>query len=221
VRADAVCDDWPGQSSNWNNKLLKREEAYMAFTLQIGEKAPDFSLPGVDGRTYSLDYFRDRKVLVIVFSCNHCPYVIGSEERMIRFYNDYASKGVGMIAVNSNESENHPTDSFEHMVERAKERRLPFPYVRDETQGVALAYGALRTPHFYVFDSDRKLRYTGRMDDNPKDASLARTNELREAVDTILAGREPTTPLTNPIGCNVKWKGKEQHWMPPDACDLV
>jgi peroxiredoxin len=193
----------------------------MAFTLQIGEKAPNFSLPGVDGRDWSLDDFSDRKVLVVVFSCNHCPYVIGSEDRMIRFYNDYAPKGVGMIAINSNETEGHPADSFEHMKERAKEKRFPFPYVRDDSQEVALAYGALRTPHYYAFDEQRKLRYTGRMDDNPKDPTLARTHELRDAVEALLAGQAPKITLTNPLGCNVKWKGKERHWMPPDACDLV
>jgi peroxiredoxin len=193
----------------------------MAFTLQIGEKAPNFSLPGVDGRDWSLDDFSDRKVLVVVFSCNHCPYVIGSEDRMIRFYNDYAPKGVGMIAINSNETEGHPADSFEHMKERAKEKRFPFPYVRDDSQEVALAYGALRTPHYYAFDEQRKLRYTGRMDDNPKDPTLARTHELRDAVEALLAGQAPKITLTNPLGCNVKWKGKERHWMPPDACHLV
>src|SRR4028119_2323403 len=103
----------------------------MAFTLQIGEPAPDFDLPGVDGRSYSLSSFDNVKVLVIVFSCNHCPYVIGSEDRMIGFYEEYAPRGVAMIAINSNEAENHPTDSFEHMVQRAQEKGFKFPYVRD------------------------------------------------------------------------------------------
>jgi len=193
----------------------------MAFTLQIGQKAPDFSLPGVDGKTWSLKDFADKKVLVVVFSCNHCPYVVGSEDRMNRFYADYAPKGVGMIAINSNETDNHPTDSFEHMKVRAREKGFRFPYVRDESQEVARAYGALRTPHFYVFDQDRRLQYTGRMDDNPRNPGKETTHELRDAVDALLAGRKPAVALTNPIGCNVKWKGKENHWMPPEACDLV
>src|SRR5690242_11692935 len=193
----------------------------MAFTLSLQAQAPDFDLPGVDGQRYSLASFADAKVLVIVFSCNHCPYVIGSEDRMIRFYNDFAKRGVAMIAINSNESKDHPDDSFEKMVERAELKRFPFPYVRDEDQSVALKYGALRTPHFYVFDENRKLRYTGRMDDNPRNAALARTQELRDAVEAVLAGRTPPVPMTNPIGCNVKWKGQERHWMPPEACDLV
>src|SRR5687768_1261790 len=100
----------------------------MAFTLALNQPAPDFSLPGTDGRTHSLAGFSATKVLVIVFSCNHCPYVIGSEDRMIRFANDYAPKGVRMVAINSNETEGHPTDSLEHMIQRAKERNFPFVY---------------------------------------------------------------------------------------------
>ena len=193
----------------------------MAFTLEIGQTAPDFDLPGVDGRNYSLADFTDAKLLIVVFSCNHCPFVIGSEDRMNALYADYEPKGVAMVAINSNETQGHPTDSFEHMVERAKAKGFQFPYVHDESQDVARAYGGLRTPHFYVFDADRKLRYTGRMDDNPRQPGEETTRELRDALDALLAGAEPPVPLTNPIGCNVKWKGEDAHWMPPDACDLV
>ena len=193
----------------------------MAFTLQLGQSAPDFNLPGVDGKTHSLASFKDAKLLVIVFSCNHCPYVIGCEDRMISFFTDYAPRGVAMAAINSNETVGHPGDSFEHMVQRAKDKHFQFAYLRDDTQEVALAYGALRTPHFYVFDQDRKLRYTGRMDDNPRNPGKETTHELRDAVDALLAGKQPAVPVTNPIGCNVKWSGKERHWMPADACDLV
>ncbi len=193
----------------------------MAFTLQLGQAAPDFNLPGVDGKNYSLASFRDAKLLVVVFSCNHCPYVIGSEDRMIAFANDYKPRGVTMVAINSNETQDHPTDSFEHMKQRAAEKRFPFAYVRDDSQEVALAYGALRTPHYYVFDAERKLRYTGRMDDNPRTPGKETTRELRDAVDALLAGRKPPVEVTNPIGCNVKWQGKDHHWMPPEACDLV
>jgi len=194
----------------------------MAFTLELGASAPEFNdLPGVDGKSYSLADLADAKVLVVVFSCNHCPFVVGSEDRMNALYADYRPKGVEMIAINSNETENHPTDSFEHMVLRAKEKGFRFPYVQDASQDVALAYGALRTPHFYVFDAGRKLRYTGRMDDNPRQPGQETTHELRDALDAVLAGEEPPVPLTNPIGCNVKWKGQDAHWMPPEACDLV
>ena len=140
----------------------------MPFTLELNQSPPDFNLPGVDGKTYSPNSFKDAKLLIVLFTCNHCPYVIGSEERMIQFYDDYKSKGVAMIGINSNETVGHPTDSFEHMKTHAAEKKITWPYVRDDDQSVALAYGALRTPHYYVFDQNRKLRYTGRMDDNPR-----------------------------------------------------
>ncbi|MEX1017716.1 MAG: thioredoxin family protein [Phycisphaeraceae bacterium] len=193
----------------------------MAFTLELGETAPDFSLPGVDGRNWSPRDPDDAKALIIVFTCNHCPFVTGSQERLDRLYGAYAPKGVRMIAINSNETTHHPDDSFDHMVERAKQLNLPYAYVRDESQDVARAYGALRTPHFYVFDADRKLRYTGRMDDSPREAGKETTHELRDALDDLLAGRDVRTPLTNPIGCNVKWQNQDAHWMPAEACDLV
>ncbi len=193
----------------------------MAFTIQIGAPAPDFSLPGVDGKTYSLADFASSKLLVIVFSCNHCPYVIGSEERMIRFHADYAARGVAFVSINSNEEETHPTDSLGHMIERAREKGFAFPYLRDLSQQIAVAYGALRTPHYYVFDQDRTLRYTGRMDDNPRNPGQETTRELRDAVEALLRDEAPAVALTNPLGCNVKWQGRERHWMPPEACDLV
>jgi len=193
----------------------------VAFTLQIGESAPEFTLPGVDGKDYSLADFRDAKILIVAFSCNHCRYVIGSEDRMNRLYADYRPKGVEMIAINSNETDNHPTDSFEHMVRRAKEKGFEFPYVRDESQEAAKAYGALRTPHFFVFDEQRLLRYTGRMDDDPRQPGKAAAHELRDALDALLADAKVAAPVTNPIGCNVKWKHQPEHWMPAEACDLV
>jgi peroxiredoxin len=193
----------------------------MAFTLEIGADAPDFALPGVDGKTYSLDDFKDAKVLIVVFTCNHCPYVVGSEDRMVALYDDYAPKGLAMVGINSNETENHPTDDFDHMVQRAQQKGFKWPYLRDESQDAARAYGALRTPHCFVFDAERKLRYTGRMDDNPRREGKETTRELRDALDAILAGVAPPVAVTNPIGCNVKWKGQPEHWMPPEACDLV
>src|ERR1035437_9511551 len=141
----------------------------MAFTLSLGEKAPDFNLPGVDGKNYTLDSFKQAKILVIAFSCNHCPAVIGSQDRMIRLDKDYKAKGVALVTINSNEDKNHPDDSFAKMKDRAAEKGFAFPYLRDEKQDVAMAYGALRTPHFYVFDAQRHLCYTGRMYDNPYD----------------------------------------------------
>lgn len=193
----------------------------MAFTLALGDSAPDFSLPATDGRTYSLADFAASPVLVIVFSCVHCPYVVGSEDRFMAFDADYRGSGVRLVAINSNSQNTYPDDNLEGMIARAQEKGFRFPFLRDESQQVALAYGALRTPHFYVFDAERKLRYTGRMDDNPKFAGQETTRELRDAVEDLLAGREVAGPLTNPLGCNVKWDGQGAHWMPADACDLI
>jgi len=193
----------------------------MAFTLQIGEQAPDFRLPATDGRTWSLDDFKDARVLVVFFTCNHCPYVIGSDEVTRATALKYEPHGVRFVGINSNSENTKPEDSFEHMVRRMEEHRFPWVYLRDETQEIAKAYGALRTPHFYVFDENRKLVYTGRGVDNPRDTSQMTVNDLDNALADVIAGRPVAVPLTNPIGCNVKWDGKDPHWMPVEACDLV
>ena len=193
----------------------------MAFTLQLGERAPDFKLPATDGRTYQLSDFDDAGVLVIFFTCNHCPYVIGSDEVTRRTAEKFATKGVKFVGINSNSKNTYMEDDFEHMVARMKQRKFPWLYLYDEPQAVAKAYGALRTPHFFVFDKDRRLIYTGRGVDNPRDASKITVNDLERALDEHLAGKSVSVPLTNPIGCNVKWDGKDQHWMPVEACDLV
>jgi peroxiredoxin len=194
----------------------------MAFTLQIGERAPEFSnLPATDGKSYSLSDFDDATTLVIFFTCNHCPYVIGSDEITRQTAEKFANRGVKFVGINANSTHVHADDDFDHMVERMQEHQFPWIYLRDESQEVALAYGALRTPHFYLFDRDRRLVYTGRGVDNPKETSKMSVNDLENALEDHLAGRPVRTPLTNPIGCNVKWKGQDAHWMPAEACDLV
>ncbi len=193
----------------------------MPFTLQLGEQAPDFSLPATDGKTYSLCDFSDVDTLVIFFTCNHCPFVIGSDEVTRATALKYAPKGVSFVAINSNWVGAHPEDSFEHMVSRMEEQQFPWLYLYDESQEVALAYGGLRTPHFYVFDKERKLVYTGRGVDNPSDTSKMTVNDLDNALSEHTTGKAVSTPLTNPIGCNVKWKGQDEHWMPDDASNLV
>jgi len=193
----------------------------MAFTLQIGEKAPPFTLPATDGKTYSLSDFDDARVLVVFFTCNHCPFVIGSDKVTRATAEKFAPQGVRFVAINSNSANTYPEDSFEHMVERMKDHQFPWVYLHDASQQVALAYGALRTPHFYVFDAERRLVYTGRGVDNPRDTSKMTVNDLENALTEHLAGKPISTPLTNPIGCNVKWEGKDPHWMPPEACSLV
>jgi peroxiredoxin len=191
------------------------------FTLQIGKTAPAFSLPATDGKTYGLEDFAGAKVLVVFFTCNHCPYVIGSDEKTRSTCETYAPKGAAFVAINSNSATTHESDDFPHMVARMSEHKFPWKYLHDESQEVARAYGALRTPHFFVFDSSRRLVYTGRGIDNPRDWTQSTTNELEDALDAALAGSAPAVALTNPIGCNVKWAGKDAHWMPPEACDLV
>lgn len=193
----------------------------MAFTLQIGESAVDFRLPATDGKTYSLADFADAKGLVVFFTCNHCPYVIGSDEVTRQTAEKFAPHGIKFVGINSNSANTIPEDSFENMVKRMEEHKFPWVYLRDETQEIAKAYGALRTPHFYVFDENRKLIYTGRGVDSPRDTSKMTVNDLENALEDFVAGRPVRTPLTNPIGCNVKWDGKDPHWMPVEACDLV
>ena len=193
----------------------------MTFTLQIGDQAPDFELPATDGSTYRLSDFDDAQVLVIFFTCNHCPYVLGSDEVTRQTAEQFMPQGVRFVGINSNSANTYPTDSFEHMVERMDTHQFPWLYLHDESQDVALAYGALRTPHFYVFDQARKLVYTGRGVDNPRDTSKMTVNDLESALREHLAGKRVSTPVTNPIGCNVKWEGRDEHWMPAEACDLV
>ena len=193
----------------------------MAFTLQIGEKAPDFELPATDGKTYRLSDWKDAKVLVIFFTCNHCPFVTGSDEVTRQTAVKFAPQGVRFVGINSNSKNTYPEDDFDHMVARMAEHQFPWVYLRDESQEVALAYGGLRTPHFYVFDADRKLIYTGRGVDSPRDTSKMTANDLERALEEHLAGKPVSVPLTNPLGCNVKWDGKDAHWMPAEACSLV
>ncbi len=193
----------------------------MPFTLPLGSSAPDFQLPATDGRTISLASVADAHVLVVFFTCNHCPYVIGSDERTRATALRFAGEGVRFIGINSNSAQTHPDDDFPHMVARMQQQRFPWLYCHDRTQEVARAYGALRTPHFFVFDGARHLAYTGRALDNPKNTQLATTNELEQAIEAVLHHRAPQPALTNPLGCNVKWLGQDAHWMPPEACDLV
>lgn len=192
----------------------------MAFTLQIGDKAPDFRLPATDGREYSLADFTGDRYLVIFFTCNHCPYVIGSDEVTRTTAEKFRSQ-VRFVGINSNSEHTYPEDSFDNMVARMEKHRFPWLYLYDRDQKTALAYGALRTPHFYVFDENRKLVYTGRGVDSPRDVSGMTVNNLDLALTELTSGKPVSVPLTNPIGCNVKWDGRDAHWMPPESCDLI
>jgi len=173
--------------------------------MEIGNKAPDFRLKGVDDKEYTLDSFKDKKILVVIFTCNHCPYVKAYEDRLISIQNDY-SDNVQLIAINSNDSIAYPDDSFEKMKERAKEKNFNFPYLRDETQEIAKDYDAERTPHIFVFDENRELKYTGRIDDNWQEPEKVKKQELREALNSLINGEEVKEPITHAIGCTIKWK---------------
>jgi len=176
----------------------------MVPTLALGSPAPIFDLPGVDNRKYSLASFTDKPVLVVIFSCNHCPYVKDYETRMVSIQHDYAPKGVQLVAINSNDDKTYPEDSFTEMVNRAREKGFNFPYLRDETQKVVEAYGAVCTPHVFAFDSSRLLRYRGRIDDS-RDASKVTHPDLRNALDDMVARRNVRVSDTKPFGCSIKW----------------
>lgn len=178
----------------------------MSSKLKIGSVMPDFKLPGVDGRTYAASDFADRKAMVVIFSCNHCPYVKAYEERMVALQRDYGPRGVQLVAICSNDAANYPDDSFENMKKNAKARGYNFPYLHDETQDVARAFGAEKTPHLFVFDGQRTLAYEGRIDDNHQDPGAVKRHYLREALDAILAGRPVAEPEVFAIGCSIKWK---------------
>lgn len=193
----------------------------MAYTLQLGKRAPDFKLKGTDGKTYSLKDFEKAKILVIFFTCNHCPYVRGSEEDTGKIAEKFKKDGVVFVGINSNSKHTYSEDSFEHMVEKMETHHFPWQYLHDETQSTAKAYGALKTPHFYIFDKERKLVYTGRSVDNPRDMQKTKVHDLENALQDVVSNKTIRTPLTNPIGCNIKWEGKDSKWMPAEACDLV
>jgi len=187
--------------------------------MEIGSEVIDFVLPATDGGTYSPADFK-KDFLVIFFTCNHCPYVIGSDESTRKTAEQFADIA-DFVGINSNSVNTYAEDSFDHMVVRMEEHKFPWTYLHDQSQDVALAYGALRTPHFYVFDKDRKLVYTGRAVDKPRVGQTPSIFDLDRTLTELKEGKPVSIPETNPIGCNVKWDGKDHHWMPPEACDLV
>jgi len=189
-------------------------------TLAIGAKAPDFRLPGTDGRTWSLEDFDRHKILVVVFSCNHCPTAQAYEDRLIRVCLDYQAKGVGMVMISPNSpralnlAEMGYTDlgdTLEEMKIRAKDKKFPFPYLYDgDDQKVSMAYGPVATPHGFIFDQERRLQYAGRVDDKEKPGS-GNAEDLRSALDALLAGKTPAPATTKVFGCSIKWAWKDEY----------
>lgn len=168
----------------------------------LGSDAIDFELPGTDGEEYTLDSFSDSKILVIVFTCNHCPYAQALEDRLLHFYEEFKDKGVQIIAINSNDGESYPDDDFEAM----QDKEYPFPYLHDEDQEVAHAYKAQCTPDIYVYDEFLKLAYHGRFDDNWKNPADVESEDLKEAVEALINGKKVNPDQKPSMGCSIKWK---------------
>lgn len=188
-------------------------------TLPIGNKAPDFKLPGIDGKTYSLSSFKNAKILAIVFTCNHCPTAQAYEDRLIQLKKDYASKGVVLVAIMPNDAKSVQLselgyadvgDSFEEMKIHARRKGFNFPYLYDgSTETTAIAYGPVATPHIFIFDKDRVLRYQGRIDDVEKPTGIPKNKDALNAINALLAGKEVETKTTKVFGCSIKWAEKE------------
>jgi peroxiredoxin len=174
--------------------------------LKISSVAPDFNLTGIDGNNYSLSHFNGGKGFIIIFSCNHCPYVRAYENRIKKIQSDYSQKGVSLFAINSNDSDQYEDDSFENMKTRAVEMGFNFPYLRDEDQTVAKAYGASHTPEIFLFNNQRKLVFHGKIDDNWRDETKVNFTYLRNAIEELIDGKEISVPETFTIGCTIKWK---------------
>jgi len=174
--------------------------------MPLGTPAPGFSLPGVDGKTWSLDSFSDAELLIVVFTCNHCPYAVASEDRLLEIQADYRDKGVRLVAISANDAAKYPDDSFDEMKKRAAEKRFNFPYLYDESQEVARAYDAACTPDIFVFDRDRKLIYNGRIDDNWQKPAEVTRRDLRAVLDAALKGESVDFEHVPSMGCSIKWK---------------
>jgi peroxiredoxin len=174
------------------------------MTLSIGDPAPEFELPDTEGATWAVGD-SDSPATVVVFTCNHCPYALAWHDRLAQAARDYAEQGVRFLAINSNDSERYPRDSYAAMKQRVASEDWPMPYLHDATQEVARAYDAKTTPHLFVLDADRRLRYEGAPDADYDDPAL-RAQWLRDALDAVLAGAEPARPQTGPVGCSIKWR---------------
>lgn len=174
--------------------------------LGIGDEAIPFSLPGVDGEAHSLSNHQEKAAVAVIFTCNHCPYARAWEDRIVSIQSDYRDQGLQVLAINANDADKYPNDGFTQMQQRAEEKDFNFPYLQDESQELAAAYGAERTPEVFLFDSDRKLAYHGAVDDNYDDPNAVQQNYLRDAIEAVLANAEPSTSETRPVGCTIKWK---------------
>lgn len=174
--------------------------------LKVGDKAADFKLKNVDGKDYALTDLKKAKGYVVIFTCNHCPYAIAYEERIIALHKKYEALGYPVVAINPNDKKVQPADSYEKMQERAKEKQYGFLYLYDETQEIAKAFGATRTPHVYILDKDLTVKYIGAIDDNSESAEAVQSKFVENAIDALREGKEVPVAETKAIGCTIKWR---------------
>jgi peroxiredoxin len=177
---------------------------------ELGAPCPGFSLPAVDGRRYSRDDFATHRVLCLMFICNHCPYVKAVEDRIIRLARAFEPQGVQFVAVCSNDAESYPDDAFDKLRDRWRDKGYGFPYLHDEAQDVARAFGAVCTPDIFVYDRSRRLAYRGRVDDSWKDESKVTRQELGDALEALVSGKMPSATQRPSMGCSIKWRQQAQ-----------
>jgi peroxiredoxin len=173
---------------------------------KVGDTAIDFSLKSIDGKMVSLKDFKNAKGFIVIFTCNHCPYAIANEDRIIALDKKYASKGFPVIAINPNDTEAYADDSYENMQKRAKDKGFTYPYLIDETQNIAKTYGATKTPHVFLLDKNRVVKYIGAIDDSPREATKVKKSFVSNAIDALLAGKEIKETTSAAVGCGIKWK---------------
>jgi len=193
--------------------LLNFTGTFAADGYKVGDIVPDFSLKNIDNTMVSMSQFKDAKGFVVIFTCNHCPYSKMYEDRIVAMNNEFVQKGFPVIAINPNDDEAYPDDSFENMKIRAKEKDFNFPYLRDETQEIAKQFGATRTPHVFLLKKDNgvlKLAYIGAIDDNAQESDNVQVNYVEKAIDAVVEGKEVNPVNTKAIGCSIKWKKQEE-----------
>lgn len=174
--------------------------------LKINSLLPEFNLPGTDGNMYSSDSFSNKEILIVIFSCNHCPYVQAYEQRIIELQNEFNENSVQIVAISSNDAVKYSEDSFDEMKKRAVEKEFNFPYLYDEDQKIAKLFGATHTPQVFLFNNERQLKYEGKIDDNWQEPEKVQNKYLRDAIIEVLEGKDVSVPETFSIGCTIKWK---------------
>lgn len=206
-----VADQNENQETNQTNKIINESPKKIKAALsnrgagyKVGDKATDFNLKGVDGEMHSLKSIEDAKGYIVTFTCNHCPYSVMYEDRLIDIHNKYAKKGYPVIAINPNDPAAQPKDGFEEMKVRAEEKSFPFLYLFDDGQEIYPLYGATRTPHVFLLDNEFTVQYIGAIDDNARDAGAVKNKYLENALEALENGKKPDPDFTKALGCSIK-----------------